>query len=114
MFKKVRVTLEELKNDEGGCGLEIYIPGTKANLYEKEACPIFVEYYDGKLRVLIWDETTEPQVITLKIKPEYEAVMNAAPDKLPLLMDVKDEDARELLKSRLKNMEYLQKRMPKK
>ncbi len=111
--KEIQVTLEELYNDDGNGGLEIYLPGTEANPEEEKGCPIFIEYYKGMLRLCVWNGTQYPSVIALKLKPEYLKVVEATPEELPLLVNVEDKEAKQLLKERLSNMEQLQKRISK-
>ena len=52
-----------LDNNRGGGGLEIKVPGFKHN----PACPdegqIFIEFYEGKLRVLVWRGEENPDII---------------------------------------------------
>jgi hypothetical protein len=78
-MKQITVTAQELNNDEGNGGLEVIIPGAEGNPEEEFDCPLFVEYYKGKLRVVIWDGSSEPQIIPIKhFKPK-----NVESDKEP-------------------------------
>lgn len=65
MAVKITVTEKELDNQLGNGGLEICIPGTAGNPQDKESCPIFIEKYDGNIRVVIWNGTEDPQIIQL-------------------------------------------------
>jgi hypothetical protein len=46
--------------------LEVIIPGAEGNPEETLDCPIFVEYYNKELRVVIWDGNSDPQIIPIK------------------------------------------------
>jgi len=54
-----------LDNSEGGGGLEIRVDGYKDN----PACPgeaqIFIEIYEGKLRVIAWNGQEDPKVLEI-------------------------------------------------
>lgn len=65
-MKRITLTHEELENTNGGGGVEIHIPGTKANPTDKEPCPIYIEKYEDEIRVCIWNGNEDPEVITLK------------------------------------------------
>ena len=64
---KMTISKEQLDNNAGGGGLEIRVPGFNGN----PACPaegqIFIEVYDGKLRVHAWNDTQDPE--TIEINP---------------------------------------------
>ena len=59
---QLRLTKEELNK-----GLEISIPGVLANPTDEpgKECPIFIEYYEGKVRVHVWDRKENPTTIIL-------------------------------------------------
>lgn len=65
---ELKITKEEIDNNEGSGGLEIKVPGFKAN----PACPddgqIFIEYYEGKVRIHVWNGDQNP--ITTEIEKE--------------------------------------------
>lgn len=65
---QVKVNKKILDNNQGGGGLEIIIDGVKGDptCDPKNPCPIFIEYYKGEIRVLIWNNTQDPQVIVLE------------------------------------------------
>jgi hypothetical protein len=64
---QLRLTKENLDNHDGNGGLEISIPGLQelpGSIYGKE-CPIFIEYYEGKVLIHVWDGKEDPTTITL-------------------------------------------------
>ena len=65
---QVIVNKKILDNNKGGGGLEIIIEGVKGDPTSdiNKPCPIFIEYYQGEYRVLIWNDTQDPQVIVLE------------------------------------------------
>lgn len=65
---KIKMNLKDLDNNGGMGGLEIEIPETLADPSgsETEHIPIFIEYYEGELRVCIWDNTQDPVIIPIK------------------------------------------------
>jgi hypothetical protein len=67
MTKQILITPEELDNNGGEGGLEIIIPGTKTSPEDDPTnpCPVFIEYYEGKIRVHIWTGNSDPQTIVL-------------------------------------------------
>jgi hypothetical protein len=68
---QVHVSQKDLDSNNGEGGLEIYIEGV-AGSPEGDAdnpCPIFIENYKGDIRVLIWNDTIDPQIIVLKRQP---------------------------------------------
>jgi hypothetical protein len=66
---QLRLTKEDLNNnqDKSSGGLEISIPGVLANPTDApgKECPIFIEYYEGKVLVHVWDGKEDPTTITL-------------------------------------------------
>lgn len=72
MVKQVRVSLKDLNNDEGSGGLEIIIPEALGDPMgdPSNSIPIFIEYYKGDLRVLIWNGEQDPEVHLIKLKGE--------------------------------------------
>ena len=66
---QVHVTQKDLDNNNGGGGLEIYIEGVIGNTADVDPCPVFIENYKGEVRICIWNDTVDPQVIVLKKKP---------------------------------------------
>ena len=64
---QIHVAQKDLENNNGGCGLEIYIEGVAGNTVDP--CPVFIENYKGEVRICIWNDTVDPQVIVLKKKP---------------------------------------------
>jgi hypothetical protein len=51
---------EDLNNDAGGKGLEIKVPGFLGNPECPEGGQIFIEIYEGKLRVHVWNGESDP------------------------------------------------------
>lgn len=70
MVKAIKVTLKELDNNEGNGGLEINIPGTLGDpsADPKNPIPLFIEYYKGELRLLLWNGDTDPEVYKIDLK----------------------------------------------
>ena len=66
----ISVTLKDLDNNQGSGGLEITIPGTLGDPTADSKKPIlvFIEYYEGKLRVLIWNGDPDPEVYDIKMR----------------------------------------------
>ena len=64
---QVIVNKRDLDNNKGGGGLEIIIEGVKGDPTSdiNKPCPIFIEFYKGEVRVLVWNNTQDPQVIVL-------------------------------------------------
>ena len=54
------VPQEVLDNNAGGGGLCIKVPGFKNNPASPEEGQIFIEFYDGKLRVHVWNGEQDP------------------------------------------------------
>ena len=54
---QLRITKEDINNNHGNGGLEISILGVVGNPTEDpgKECPIFIEYYKGKVLVHVWD-----------------------------------------------------------
>ena len=70
-LNKVRVTLSDLDNRDGsfgGKGLEIQIPEAVGNPSCPDDGPIWIEYYQKKLLVHIWNAEQNPITIELKLK----------------------------------------------
>ena len=65
---ELKITKEEIDNNEGGGGLEIRVPGFKANPECPDDGQIFIEYYEGKVRVHVWNGDQNP--ITTEIEKE--------------------------------------------
>jgi len=66
---RLDLSLKDLDNNGGNGGLEISIPGTVGDLTAdpKNPIPIFIEYYDGELRVLIWNGNCDPDIHKIKL-----------------------------------------------
>ena len=65
-MKKITLTHNDLDNNNGGAGLEVYIEGATGNPAEDPGCVLFIEYYEGELRVCIWDNTQDPKIIPIE------------------------------------------------
>lgn len=65
MSVKVTVTEKELDNQNGHGGLEICIPGLEGNPQDPEGGVIFVEKYDGNIRLVVWNGEQDPQITQL-------------------------------------------------
>jgi len=57
---KLTIQKDVLNNNAGGGGLEIKVPGFKNNPESPEEGQIFIEFYDGKLRVHVWNGEQNP------------------------------------------------------
>lgn len=65
---QIIVNKKVLENSNSDGGLEIIIDGVKGDAAgdPSNPCPIFIEYYKGEYRVLIWNNTQDPQIIVLE------------------------------------------------
>lgn len=63
-MKKIIVTHEELESG----GLQIHIPGVVGNPADMESIPIFIEKYEGDIRVIIWNGKEDPSIIVLEME----------------------------------------------
>ena len=72
MAVQMMISKKELDNKYGsGGGLEIRIEGCIGDPSEEEpGTAIFIEHYEGKYRVHIWNDTQDPTSITLKECPK--------------------------------------------
>ena len=57
---------KNLDNNKGGGGLEIRVPGFKGNPECPDEAQIFIEYYEGKLRVHVWNGEADPNTVELE------------------------------------------------
>lgn len=55
----------EINNNNGGKGLEIYIPGYKNNPQCPDDAQIFIEYYDGEIQIHVWNGEEDAQTIVI-------------------------------------------------
>lgn len=58
---QLKLENKELDNNHGGGGVEIRVPGLKGNPVCPEEGQIFLEIYQGKMRVLVWNGSEEPE-----------------------------------------------------
>ena len=67
---EMRMTISrgQLDNNEGGGGLEIKVPGFKNNPAAPDDGQIFIEFYEGKLRVVVWKGKEEPEIIEVEVE----------------------------------------------
>ena len=68
--RQIELSMKDVDNNKGGGGFSIKIPGFKAN----PACPddgqVFIEFYDGKLRVHVWNGDQDPTSIIIDKEEE--------------------------------------------
>jgi hypothetical protein len=69
---KLELVTKNLDNNAGGGGLEILVPGFKGNPECPDEAQIFIEYYEGKLRVHVWNGDPDPTTVELEEKPYEE------------------------------------------
>ena len=71
---QLQLSLKDLDNNEGSGGLEIAIPGTVGDptADPRNPIPIFIEYYEGKLRVLIWNGNQDPEIYRVELLKDKE------------------------------------------
>ena len=65
---QLNVPPSEIDNSEGGKGIEITIPGYKNNPEDPHGAQIFIEVYQGKVRVHVWNGTVN--AVTTEIDPQ--------------------------------------------
>ncbi len=65
-LKKCIVSKEEIDNNGGGGGIEIKIPGFKGNPQCPHEGQIFIEYYEGKIAVHVWNGDADPETIKIE------------------------------------------------
>jgi hypothetical protein len=65
---QLRVNKRDLENSNGEGGLEIIIEGVKGDptCDPSQPIPVFIEYYKGEYRVLVWNDSQEPELTVLK------------------------------------------------
>ena len=68
----INITEKELDNNSGSGGLEIVIPGLIGDPQSEDSIPVFIESYEGDIRVIVWNGEPDPQIITLKRRTQYE------------------------------------------
>jgi hypothetical protein len=68
MTKKLILLKEDLDNNRGNGGMEIRVNGYKSNPECPDEGQIFIEIYEGKLRVIAWNGKPDPEI--LEIDPE--------------------------------------------
>ena len=104
-MKQITISLEELTNDNGDGGLEIIIPGSIGGREAHDDCPIFIEYYEGKIHVRIWDLTEEPIDIPLNDISELLKIRRFELKEMPMYINHENECIREVAEERLKTGE---------
>jgi hypothetical protein len=55
----------DLNNDNGGGGLEIRVPGYKNSSEDPHGAQIFIEEYQKKLRVHVWNGNDDPTTVEI-------------------------------------------------
>lgn len=68
--KVLEFLAKNLDNNAGGGGLEIKFPGFAGNPECPDEAQLFVEYYEEKIRVHVWNGNSDP--ITTELLPEGE------------------------------------------
>jgi hypothetical protein len=66
--KYLEFLAKNLDNNQGGGGLEIKFPGFIGNPECTDEAQLFVEFYEEKLRVHVWNGNSDP--ITTELNPE--------------------------------------------
>ena len=66
-MKKLILSPHSLDNNEGGGGLEIEVLGYKGDIEGDHQTNVFLEIYEGKLRVHVWNGNQDP--ITTECSP---------------------------------------------
>lgn len=69
-YDSLTIDKEEIDNNEGSAGFEIKIPGFNGNPDSPEEGQIFIEYYEGKIKVHVWNGESDP--ITTEIEKDEE------------------------------------------
>lgn len=64
----MKIPAADLNNDNGGGGLEIKVQGYKNNPEDSTGTQIFIEQYQKKLRVHVWNGNVNPT--TVEVDPE--------------------------------------------
>lgn len=68
-MRQIRTSINELDNNNGSGGIEILIPGALGNPNDVIPTPIFLEYYEGKVMLRVWNGKDDPDVsIEIKLK----------------------------------------------
>ena len=65
---ELQLLSKNLDNNAGGGGLAILVPGFKGNPECPTDAQIFIEYYEGKIRVHVWNGSSDP--VTTELNPE--------------------------------------------
>ena len=82
MMKKINFSHKELDNNQGSGGVEIRVDGYKNNPQCPDEAQIFIEIYEGKLRVHVWNGKQEPHSILIDPLEEFKIqVTQLVPDK---------------------------------
>jgi lipoate synthase len=97
------ITADDIDYDKGA-GIYIRVKGFHGNNEEPpdDRTQILLEYFEGKLKVHVWnDSNSSVYDHEIEPRPQYKKVMRAKKKNLPLLLNIKDPDAQELLRERL-------------
>ena len=70
MVKQLEISLKDLDNNDGDGGLEILIPEALSSP-ENEGIPIFIEYFKGQLRLLVWNGEKDPEIVNINLKGNH-------------------------------------------
>jgi hypothetical protein len=70
MTIQIQVGLKELDNNNGSGGLEIAILEAEGDPTgdSKNPIPVFIEYYKGQLRLVVWNGNQDPEVPEIKLR----------------------------------------------
>ena len=90
-MKKIILTQENLENTNGEGGVEIHIPGAIGNPTDTNNCPIFIEKYEGEIRVCIWNGEEDPTIIPIKMKEPQNIMGKWAKSKMDAGCKVEEE-----------------------
>jgi hypothetical protein len=63
---KIELPLDKLDNNTGAGGIEIKIPGFKNNPACPEEGQIFIEYYEGVIKVHVWKGEQDPETTIIE------------------------------------------------
>jgi len=73
--RSTKITLDnnDIANDcGGGGGIEISVKGFKASKQDYEQVQVFIERYDGKTQIHVWNNTNDPVTFILEKDKENE------------------------------------------
>lgn len=75
---KITLDAKDIDNEYGGGGgLEISVKGFKANNQDDEQVQVFIERYDGKTQIHVWNNTNDPVTFVLEKEDDNPEKENA-------------------------------------